>query len=355
MKITKRTDRDGWQVRWRENGVQRGRLFTRKADADDFVREFERRRLYGLPSIDAGRVTLSEFVEEWWRTYAVPNLKPRTRAVYAQTWDRHIRLRLGGYQLREITPAVLEDFRAQLHAAGAGDPTVIKAMALLQGILKRAVVRGLLMSNPMLVVDKPRQARPRRFEPLDPATIEAIRDNLANPRDRLLVSLMGYQGLRPDEATRVKVADLADRTVFVHARKTGRDRYVDLLAPVVAELREYQLITGIRQGLLSPSVGGREWTDSQWRNWRKRVYQPAAIAAGVTVDMRPYRLRGSFGSLLLWEGRSVAYVAEQMGHDVATFAAHYAGVLRELEDRPRVPAADAILDARERRRMVRRA
>jgi DNA-binding NarL/FixJ family response regulator len=63
--------------------------------------------------------------------------------------------------------------------------------------------------------------------------------------------------------------------------------------------------------------------------------------------MRPYRLRGSFVSLLLWEGRSLTYVAEQAGHSVATLAKHYAGVMRELEDKPRTPAAEAIRSARE--------
>jgi hypothetical protein len=76
------------------------------------------------------------------------------------------------------------------------------------------------------------------------------------------------------------------------------------------------------------------------------VYQPAAKAAGVTGDVRVYRLRGSFVSLLLWEGRSLTFVADQAGHSVATLAKHYAGVLEELEDKPRTPAAEAIKTAR---------
>jgi hypothetical protein len=66
------------------------------------------------------------------------------------------------------------------------------------------------------------------------------------------------------------------------------------------------------------------------------------------VNLRPYRLRGSFVSLLLWEGRSLTYVAEQAGHSVATLARHYAGVLRELQHAPRTPADEAIRAARER-------
>ena len=58
-------------------------------------------------------------------------------------------------------------------------------------------------------------------------------------------------------------------------------------------------------------------------------------------------LRGSFVSLLLWEGHSLPYVAEQAGHSVATLARHDAGTMRELETVPRVPAAEAIRQARD--------
>jgi site-specific recombinase XerD len=88
-------------------------------------------------------------------------------------------------------------------------------------------------------------------------------------------------------------------------------------------------------------------TREDWSNWRERVWRPAAIEAGVTGDLRPYRLRGSFVSLLLWSGDDLAYVAEQAGHSVATLARHYAGVLKDLKGQPKVPAADAIRAARE--------
>ena len=64
--------------------------------------------------------------------------------------------------------------------------------------------------------------------------------------------------------------------------------------------------------------------------------------------MRPYRLRGSFVSLLLWAGEDLTYVAEQAGHSVATLARYYAGVIKELHGQPKIPAADAIRVARER-------
>ena len=56
--------------------------------------------------------------------------------------------------------------------------------------------------------------------------------------------------------------------------------------------------------LIFPTHDGDEWKLHDWQNWRRRVYQPAAKKAGVTGDLRVYRLRESFVSLLLWEGRS---------------------------------------------------
>ena len=42
----------------------------------------------------------------------------------------------------------------------------------------------------------------------------------------------------------------------------------------------------------------------------------------------------------------MTYVAQQAGHSIATLSTYYAGVIEELEDQPRVPAAEAIRAAR---------
>jgi integrase len=353
MSVRKRDDRRGqYEVRWREGGRQRSRSFAKKGDADAFELDVKRRRQLGplAAGVIQSRLTLAQFVrDEWWPRYAVPNLKPSTRRRYLEVWGTHLLPRLGDYQLRELTPSLVEDLCAQLRASGVGVQTQRKTLMLLQGILRRAVVRGLVPANPVSVVDKPRQPPSRRPEPLGPQTVEGIR-TLLRPRDATLVSLLAYAGLRPNEATSVRWADLGERMLHVHAGKTERARVIELLSPLAQDLAEWRFAQGrpAPGTLLFPRAGrGGEWRLHDWQNWRRRIYQPAAAAAGVTGDMRPYRLRSSFVSLLLWEGRSLTYVAEQAGHSVATLANHYAGVLRELEDQSRVTAADAIRRARE--------
>lgn len=198
----------------------------------------------------------------------------------------------------------------------------------------------------------PRVPLPARPQPLAPATVEAIREQLRH-RDATLVSLLAYAGLRPGEAYAARWGDLADRSLYVGAQKTRKDRHVTLLSPVVADLAEWRMACGRpddRRLIFEPSRARNSGGERVWANWRRRVYEPAAKKAGVTGDMRPYRLRGSFVSLLLWSGEDLVYVAEQAGHSVATLARHYAGVMRELRDQPRVPADEAIRTAREQTR-----
>ena len=64
------------------------------------------------------------------------------------------------------------------------------------------------------------------------------------------------------------------------------------------------------------------------------------------VPGRPYGLRHSFASLLLHEGRSVIYVARQLGHDARLTLSTYGHVIDELDDVPRIDAEAAIADAR---------
>ena len=78
---------------------------------------------------------------------------------------------------------------------------------------------------------------------------------------------------------------------------------------------------------------GGVWQDHDWRNWRKRVFQPAAKAAGL-AHARPYDLRGSFASLLIQEGKNVVDVAKQLGHTPETCLRYYARLFDEAPEHP---------------------
>ena len=107
MSVERRQLRSGeviWRVRWRDaQGDNRSRVLGRKRDAEAFDAEIKRRRRTGeLASMDGGRETLDDYVAGAWSRAHAAHLRPRTRQVYASTYDRHISPRLGGLRLNEI-------------------------------------------------------------------------------------------------------------------------------------------------------------------------------------------------------------------------------------------------------------
>lgn len=129
--------------------------------------------------------------------------------------------------------------------------------------------------------------------------------------------------------------------------KTRQHRTVRLLAPLAADLRSWRVASGNPDDhqLVFPGQAGRPWTQAAYQSWRRRAFNRAVRAAGLT-HARPYDLRHSFASLLLHEGRSVIYVARQLGHDARLTLTRYGHVMDELEETPRIEAEAAIANAR---------
>ena len=75
----------------------------------------------------------------------------------------------------------------------------------------------------------------------------------------------------------------------------------------------------------------------------------AALAVAEVGPARPYDLRHSFASLLLAEGRTVHYVAKQLGHSALMTLNTYGHVIDELDEAPRIDAEAEIRAARETR------
>jgi integrase len=353
-----RTAGGRWRVRWREAGRERSKTVDRKREAEHLDAEIKRlQRLGILRTLDTGTIPLSDFADAWWDAHA-SHLAPMTRRQYAEVLDLHVVPRLGRYQLRSLTPAVIDDFRVALERDHIGAPTVLKALTVLSSICRHAVVRGELATNPVREVPKPRQRRSsRHVRPLPPTTIERMRVRLPH-RDATLVSLIGYAGLRPSEALGLRWLHVRHRTLLIEGgvvlgeerdeTKTDRGRTVRLLDPLAQDLAEWRLACGrpAERILLFPRHDGAAWQDHDYRNWRKRHFRPAALAAGVERP-RPYDLRHSFVSLLIHEGVSIVEVARQAGHSPAVCLRTYAHVIEEFDPAVRRSAADEIRRARD--------
>jgi len=187
-------------------------------------------------------------------------------------------------------------------------------------------------------------------------TVEQLRRLMPTDQDATLVSVLAYAGLRPGEALALTWADVRERTILVERSvalgevketKTRTTRSVRLLAPLSKDHNALRKQRGrpADEELIFPRPDGEPWRDTDWRNWRRRVFQPAAEAAGLEA-IRPYDLRHSFVSLLIAERRSIVDVARQAGHSPSMALNTYGHVFDELEDAEPASAEELIRGAR---------
>lgn len=399
----RRTRRDGavywtFRIRWTDpaTGRRRSETFDDQQEALDFKAALRLAGRHGkLAEFDRGRATLAEFVEtEWWQKHAARNLARNTLPSYASVWNLHLLPHVGQLELRHLTPPAVQQLREDLEdapcatcrgagkvAAGRecwacrgrgtlGTATVRKALAVLQAVCRYAVARGELQHNPVKDIEKPVVERQLAIVAISPDQVERLVAEL-DPISAMLVELLAYEGLRPEEALALEERHLGQRALLVEQklvqgrivvglkrRRKGRardDRSPDLFGPVRQDLAAYRLATKLerkpdRDGrqLLFPAPGGEPWSDSRYRNWRRRVFKPAVERASLPIT-RPYDLRHSAASLLIHAGWPLTKVAEHLGHTVATLSDDYAHTIADMQDQAPVAVEDSILTARARR------
>jgi site-specific recombinase XerD len=373
MSVERTGSRNGlpYKVRWLHAGVHRARRFATAAAAERFDRKVKDLKAAGelhlLDEEPRGTSTLRDYVHEmWWPDYAEGNLTDEGRANYGVQLDLRIIPKWGDHQLRHLRPGPIEAWVSELRKEGVGDPTIIKTLTVLRSILKRAERDEEIGRNPIPLVAKPKQQRTREPQPVAPYHVELIRQHMLDPtprhdsrrrrharraeldrhRDATLVSVLAYSGPRPEsEALPLRWSQIGERTITYRATKGGRvkPRQTRLLAPLAADLSEFRIRCG-RPGDDALVFG--EWSGDDWDNWRERIFQPAAIAVGLPEDTIPRDLRGSFASLLIFEGLNVLEVAPQLGHKPSTCLDIYGRLFEEFDPSRRRPAVEVIREAR---------
>ncbi|HEY1777452.1 MAG TPA: tyrosine-type recombinase/integrase [Solirubrobacteraceae bacterium] len=245
--------------------------------------------------------------------------------------------------LRAICPENVQGFKRSMIDAGAGVQTQIKVLGNLSALLGKAVELQRINANPCAIVRRPKLRKERPQIPASEAVSALLAACKTDP-DRLLVALMAFGGLRPQEALALTKADIGKQMISITkamkidgigGTKTNAERDVPInadLAPYLEDLPDGPLFVGTRSGA--------QWTTHSFRNWRKRVFQPACVAVGLGViteedgkrsytGLTPYHLRHHAASAMLIGGLDPLRTAAAMGHSPAVLYSIYAHPLRE--------------------------
>lgn len=326
MSIEKRPKGDGYNVRWRDTtGRQRSKKVTLWRDAVALDGEMKRKKAMGeLIVHERGTATLSDFWELWLERYGRVHVTPRTLESYERLWRKHVAPTLGRARMRDISNEDVAHLVAALSGKLAAG-SVRKVLAVLQGVLQRAVEWQYIPTNPCASTRKPRIAA-REGVALDEEQIASLFVELVAMRSKCVVWLLAETGMRPGEIRALAWRDIGDESITIikavsrnqiGPTKTYGRRSVVLRNGARSALKTWQLAQGrlVRaDGLVFPRVGGEGvWTDEGWRKWQQKVFTPAAKRAGLP-GLVPYDLRHTFASRLIAEGRDIYWIARQMGH-----------------------------------------
>jgi hypothetical protein len=195
-----RTNR--WEARYRDpTGRQRTATFARKRDAVAFlgVTETDKRRGEWLEP-EASRITLRQWHDRWWPTVENSDRAANTLVQYESILRVHVLPHLGDRRMATLHRIDVEEWLAALRAGALGSSATRTARTLLGMMLSSAVESRILRSNPLAGVKVARRGPTRAKQALTIPQVEGLAD-AAEPY-RVLVLVLAYCGLRPNEAGR---------------------------------------------------------------------------------------------------------------------------------------------------------
>jgi integrase len=291
-----RTGESRYEVRYRTpEGTERSKTFTTRKKAETYaaIAEADKARGAWIDPRDAS-LTLAEVAQRWLASN--PTKRPTTQATDATMLRVHILPTLGERRVGGITRG---DVQALVNAWAekAAPRTVRRRFGVLSSVFIFATESDWMGRSPARGVKLPPITTTRSMN-LEPDQIAAIAEATA-VEFRPMVWLGAMLGLRWSEIAGLRVGrlDLLRRTVTVAEAVTrdGKGRPVftapkstagartlampTVLADMLAEHLAQLGATGADPGeLVFPAPEGGPL---RYANWRRRVWQPACIVAGV--------------------------------------------------------------------------
>lgn len=353
-KVERETGR-AWRVGYRgPDRRQRYKTFTRKADANLFAATVETDLARGdWTDPLLGKVT----VAEWARQVEASRLN-RRRSTIARD-DSYLRSfvlpAFGELRLVEVQPVAIQQWVAELNAAGYAPATIRKAYEILGRTFTAAVESRLIARSPCQGVKLPKiEQTEKRF--LSPTEIEHLA-NVIHPRFRALVLTAAYSGARFGELAGLgrqhyeplkrtirierNLTEVRGHLAFGETKTRAARRTVSIPAWLVDVLAEHiATFPGDDDLIFAAPVGG----PLRRASFRTRHWKPA-VQSSVGEPCRFHDMRHTHVALLIEQGAHPSVIASRLGHTSVRTVLDVYGHLFEGLDRDIADSLDAPSDS----------
>ena len=250
----------------------------------------------GVP-LATGQQTVKQYLSQWIEYSAPEGLKPNTLRTYTGHVHRHIIPTIGDRQLSKLNFQDVQELQRKLAAKGLQPATVVYCRKVLRKALQQAVRGGLLVRNPVDLVDAPRIPR----EEIHPFTAEQAQSFIKAVKDtRLgaLYTIAAILGLRKGEilALRWTDIDLDSATLQVRATLTVLQGSFQLTTPKTPKsIRRIHLpavVVSALQAHREEQERERQLRELRWQDTN------LVFTTSVGTPISPRNLSRSFDALL---------------------------------------------------------
>jgi integrase len=263
------------------------------------------------------------------RASTVASDKPRLEVIAKEPWAKGPMHRIRSEDIARFLEELMTKGHKGKKCSGA---TAQRYLSVLSAMLKWAVQRGYIPTNPARGVRRPRSEHREREVFLTAEEAVAFVDAASDDFRPLVVFALGT-GFRRGEVLGLewRDVDLENGEVRVRAEisKSGRGRTVALPDDVRATLEAVRGSQGVRRLDREDRVfqldGGRPWTVEAVRHhFAAAVKRAGAALAGKGEKLRFHDLRHSHASLAARAGVPIQTVSRLMGHSSLTVTMRYA-------------------------------
>lgn len=158
--------------------------------------------------------------------------------------------------------------------------------------------------------------RPQRVPVyLSESDVKAMISNAENLRDRLIIKILAYTGIRVSELCNIKYTDidLTRMTVKIRSGKGDKDRIVLFREEILGDLNEY--IHDLRSkyqklNFLFPTKKSNHISPISV----ERIIRRVARKSGIEKKVTPHVLRHTFATTLLRNGADIRIIQVLLGH-----------------------------------------
>lgn len=151
---------------------------------------------------EPSEISVSDYLDHWFKQYAITNLKYSTQRNYENIIKRHLKPNFGFYKLKALNTSVIQDYVNKLKIEGFAKSSIVGILTTLSESLDYAIEPlHFLRENPARFVRMPKVERPKKERIiLEPESWNTIISRFPYPSRFYIPLMIGYFcGLRIGE------------------------------------------------------------------------------------------------------------------------------------------------------------